>query len=214
MEDIYHHRELQMCNEHPYTLLALCYLSKIYIEQGELRKAEESLVEGVAAGRRSLGEDHLGVLVGCGELTRVFARQGRLDEAKALSLETVRKIKISRGDEHSDFAYGVWKLGELWEKKEEQAKAINAYRIAITAIERRQTANHPLYQIISDRIMRLTETSDSNDPKDRYVANSSTEAKLEIKRFQPTQTWYIEPCPTRILMDRVELLLCSQHPES
>lgn len=63
-----------MGKEHPYTLLALCYLSKIYIEQGELHKAEEALVEGIVAGRRSLGEDHIGVLVGCGELARAYAR--------------------------------------------------------------------------------------------------------------------------------------------
>jgi hypothetical protein len=86
----------------------------------------------------------------------------------------------------------MWKLGELWEKKEVQAKAINAYRIALTATERRLTAKHPLHEIISDRIMCLTENSDSNELKDDYVANSSAEAgidELEIKRLQPTQTW-------------------------
>ncbi|OQD66263.1 hypothetical protein PENDEC_c060G02266 [Penicillium decumbens] len=192
MEDVYNNRKLQMGKEHPYTLLALCYLSKIYIEQGEFHKAEETLVEGIAAGRRSLGEDHLGVLVGCGELARAYARQGRLDEAERLSLETVSKVKISRGNEHPDFAYGMWKLGELWEKKEEQAKAIKAYRTALTAIERRLTAKHPLYKIISDRITCLTENSDSNEPEDDHVANSSAEAgnyELEINRLQPTQPW-------------------------
>jgi ATP/maltotriose-dependent transcriptional regulator MalT len=122
MEDVYNNRKLQMGKEHPYTLLALCYLSKIYIEQGELHKAETTLVEGIAAGTRSLGENHLGVLVGCGELARTFARQGRLEEAERLSLETISKVKISRGDEHPDYAYGMWKLGELWEKKEEQVR--------------------------------------------------------------------------------------------
>lgn len=51
-----------MGKEHAYTILALCYLSKVCIEQGELYKADETLVEGIAAGRRSLGEDHLGVV--------------------------------------------------------------------------------------------------------------------------------------------------------
>lgn len=129
------------------------------------------------------------MLVGCGELARAYARQGRLDEAERLSLETVSKVKISRGDEHPDFAYGMWKLGELWEKKEEQAKAINAYRTATAAIERRLTAKHPLFKIISDRIMCLTENSDSQDD---HVAYSSAEAgndELGINRLQSTQTW-------------------------
>ena len=192
MEDVYHNRKAQMGKEHPYTLLALCYLSKIYIEQGELHKAEETLVEGIAAGRRSLGEDHLGVLVGCGELARAYARQGRLDEAERLSLETVSKVKVSRGDEHPDFAYGMWKLGELWEKKDEQAKAINAYRIALTATERRLTAKHPLNKIISDRIVFLTENANCNEFKDNDVPNGTAKAgidELEIKVLQPTQTW-------------------------
>lgn len=192
MEEVHNGRKLQMGKEHPYTLLALCYLSKIHIEQGELHKAEENLVEGIAAGKRGLGDDHLGVLVGCGELARAYARQGRLDEAERLSLETVSKVKISRGADHPDFAYGMWKLGELWEKKKEQAKAINAYRIALTATERRLTEKHPLYKIISDRILCLSENSDSNELKDDHVADSSAEAgidELEIRRLQPTQTW-------------------------
>jgi hypothetical protein len=59
----------------------------------------------------------------------------------------------------------MWKLGELWEKKEEQAKAINTYRIALTATERRLTAKHPLYKIIYNRIIYLTENPDSNELK-------------------------------------------------
>ncbi|OOQ86901.1 hypothetical protein PEBR_19617 [Penicillium brasilianum] len=165
-----------MGKEHAYTTLALCYLSKIYIEQG----------------RRSLGEDHLGVLVGCGELSRAYARQGRLDEAERLSVETVSKVKASRGEDHPDFAHGMWKLGQLWEKKEEQAKAINAYQIARTAIERRLSSKHPLYEIISDRITCLTENSDRNELKDGHVAESPAEAGIDglvITRLQPTQTW-------------------------
>jgi ATP/maltotriose-dependent transcriptional regulator MalT len=181
-----------MGKEHPYTLLALCYLSKIYIEQGELHKAETTLVEGIAAGRRSLGENHLGVLVGCGELARTFARQGRLEEAERLSLETISKVKISRGDEHPDYAYGMWKLGELWEKKEEQVKAINAYRVALTATERRLTKEHPLYKIISDRIRFLTKDSLADGFRDGDVANGPAKAdiaELKTSPLQPTHTW-------------------------
>ena len=39
----------------------------------------------------------------------------------------------------------------------ERAKAIDAYQIALTATERRLTARHPLYQIISYRIVFVTE---------------------------------------------------------
>lgn len=193
MEDVYKGRKAQMGKEHPYTLWALCYLSKIYIEEGELRKAEQILVEGIAAGRRSLGEDHLGVLVGCGELARALARQGRLDEAEALTLETVEKVKHSRGNEHPDYATGMMKLGQLYEKKEEKAKAIGSYRIALLATKRRLTEKHPLHNIILDRITFLERTcTGAIVPERSDIAKASVTTaidELDIKVLQPTQTW-------------------------
>ncbi|KAJ5583501.1 hypothetical protein N7535_002121 [Penicillium sp. DV-2018c] len=191
MEDVYNRRKAQMGKEHPYTLWALCYLSKIYIEEGELQMAEETLVEGIAAGKRSLGEHHLGVLVGCGELARAYARQGRLDEAEALTLGTVSKVKLSRGEEHPDYATGMWKLGQLWEMKEEQLKAISAYRTALAATEMRLTAKHPLYKIISDRIAFLSHNSHDGELKEADIPNVSATNGVDtlIKPLQPTQTW-------------------------
>lgn len=192
MEEVYHHRKAQMGKEHPYTLWALCYLSKIYIEEGELQKAERNLVEGIAAGRRSLGADHLGLLMGCGELARAYSRQGRLDEAERLSLETVGKVKLIRGSEHPDYAFGMWKLGQLWEKKEEQAKAINAYRTALTAVETRLTTRHPLFKMISDRIVFLTERPHCDECEESAIADvpdTTDIEELKIKPLQITQTW-------------------------
>ena len=107
MEEVYDQRKTQMGKKHPYILLAFCYLCKMYTGHGELTKAENTLLEGIAAGKRRLGEHHLGVLVGSGELARAYARKGRLNEAEELLLETITKIKVSRGDEHPDFAYGT-----------------------------------------------------------------------------------------------------------
>lgn len=74
MEEVYNGRKAQMGKEHPYTLWALCYLTKKYTEAGELQKADDILIEGIAAGKRSLGVNHLGVLMGCGELARTYSR--------------------------------------------------------------------------------------------------------------------------------------------
>lgn len=167
-----------MGKEHPYTLWALCHLSKIYIYEGELANAEITLVEGIAAGKRSGGEDHLGVLMGCGELARVYTRQGRLDEAEALSLRTIEKVRLSRGSEHPDYATGMWRLGHLSEKKQELTKAGNAYRIALEATGKRLTAGHPLYKLISDRIMFLTAGSPWDGCKQGDIANDGKKLAL------------------------------------
>lgn len=192
MEEVYIGRKLKMGKEHPYTLWALCYLAKVYTEEGSPKKAEHILVEGIAAGKRSLGEDHLGVLVGCGELARAYSRQGRLDEAISLTLETVGKVKRFRGHEHPDYATGMRSLGLLWEKKQESIKAINAYRIALQATEKRLTSEHPLYKIISDRIIFLNNNAQCNDCKETAVAEASAaydKEELRIKGLQSTQTW-------------------------
>ncbi|KAJ6178279.1 hypothetical protein N7519_008740 [Penicillium mononematosum] len=191
MEEVYNGRKARMGKEHPYTLWALCYLAKIYTEAGELQKAEDILIEGIAAGKRSLGADHLGVLMGCGELARTYSRQGRLDEAVTLLMSTIDKIKISRGSEHIDYATGMWSLGLLWEKKQEQSKAMDAYQVALEATEKRLTAEHPLYKIISDRMILLTESRHGNDSKESIENDSVTNGveDMQIKPLHATQTW-------------------------
>ena len=70
---------------------------------GYLKEAQEDLeLGGILAGERSLGREHLGVLMGRGQLGRAYARQGRLDDAETLSLETVSLIEKSRGPAHPD----------------------------------------------------------------------------------------------------------------
>ncbi|KAJ6095744.1 hypothetical protein N7486_006490 [Penicillium sp. IBT 16267x] len=192
MEEVYIGRKVQMGKEHPYTLWALCYLAKIYTEEGNPKKAEHILVEGIAAGKRSLGEQHLGVLVGCGELARAYSRQGRLDEAVSLTLETVEKVKRFRGHEHPDYATGMRSLGIIWERKKDNAKAINAYRIALEATEKRLTSDHPLYKIISDRIIFLNNKAQCNEYTEPTVADASAtydREELRIRRLPSTQTW-------------------------
>ncbi|CDM32508.1 hypothetical protein DTO013E5_8888 [Penicillium roqueforti] len=158
---------------------------------GELQKSEDILIEGIAAGKRSLSEDHLGVLMGCRELARTYSRQGRLDEAVKLIITTIEKMKIFQGSEHPDYATVMWSLGKVWEKKQEQAKAINAYQVVLEATEKRLTTEHPLYKIISDRIILLTEGAHSNDYKEATENGSVTNGgeDLRIKRLHNTQTW-------------------------
>lgn len=84
MFKVYEARKFKLGEEHPWTLWALCNLSKINTELGLLQEAENMLVDGIAAGKRNLSDSHLGVLMGCGELARVYTRQGRFDEAEKL----------------------------------------------------------------------------------------------------------------------------------
>jgi hypothetical protein len=83
-------------------------------------------------------------------------------------------------------------LGVLWEKKQDNAKAINAYQIALEATEKRLTSKHPLYKIISDRIIFLNNNAQCNDYKEPAFADASAtydRGELRIKRLQSTQTW-------------------------
>lgn len=56
----------------PWMLWVLAYLARIDVTLGRLAEAEGTLLWGIAAGERSLGPDHLGVLVARGELARVY----------------------------------------------------------------------------------------------------------------------------------------------
>ncbi|KAJ6149079.1 hypothetical protein N7471_000278 [Penicillium samsonianum] len=93
-------------------------------------------------------------------------------------MTTIDKIKISRGSEHPDYATGMWSLGLLWEKKQEQSKAMNAYQVARAS----------LYKIISDRIILLTENG--NNCKEAVQDDSATNGAedMQIKRLHTTQT--------------------------
>lgn len=108
-----------------------------------------------------------------------------------LLISTIDKIKITRGSEHIDYATGMWSLGLLWEIRQEQSKAMDAYQVALEAIEKRLTAEHLLYKIISDRIILLTERSHGNDSKEGMENNSVTNGieDMHIKPLNSTQTW-------------------------
>ncbi|KAK2736911.1 hypothetical protein FQN57_000514 [Myotisia sp. PD_48] len=121
---VYSERSQQLGKEHPWTLWALCYLAKVYVELGLLQEAENILMGGIAAGKRSLPEDHLGILMGCGELARTYARQGLLEESEKLTLDTVSKIKVSRGHAHYDYVFAMWKLGHLYELQKKPDEAL------------------------------------------------------------------------------------------
>jgi hypothetical protein len=72
------------------------------------------------------------------------------------------------------------------------SEAINAYRVALTATERRLTKEHPLYKIISDRIRFLTKDSLADGFRDGDVANGPAKAdiaELKTSPLQPTHTW-------------------------
>lgn len=88
--EVYKERQRQLGREHPWTVLALCYLAKTKIKLGEVDEAEKMILGGIEAGKRSLNSvDHLGVLMGQGELARARARQGwSLDDAVRLIVET------------------------------------------------------------------------------------------------------------------------------
>lgn len=156
MEEVYRKRIEILGKEHPWTLWARLYLAKVYIDIGLLQESEEMLIDGVEAAKRSLGdENHLGILIGRGELSRVYARQGQVDKALELLLPTLDKLERHRGSDHPDYSYGLWKLGQLRELRNEWSEARDAYRLALEAVERRLTADHPRYRIYHDRLLSL-----------------------------------------------------------
>lgn len=84
-----------------------------------LTEAEDMLVGGIAAAKRSLGENHLVVLKGEGELARVYARQGRLDKSLHLSERLIQLLEESHGLGHPDTVYELFKLAQLYKIRSE-----------------------------------------------------------------------------------------------
>jgi tetratricopeptide (TPR) repeat protein len=189
MTKVYEERKRQLGKEHPWTLWALCYLAKINIELGALSEAEEMLTWGIAAGERSLSKDHLGVLMGRGELGRVYARQGKLDIAEKLSVETIDLIEKSRGAAHPDCVYGLWKLTQLYQLKDDKAKAIKTCERALVNADMRIGRSHPLTQKLEDLLRNLQDgASNGLDDKTSHSKEPETQPIRRLK-VHHLRTW-------------------------
>jgi hypothetical protein len=147
------------------------------------------LVDGVAAGKRSLTEDHLGVLMGCGELARVYARQHRFEEAEKLCLNTIQKLEKSRGHEHPDCVYALWKLGQLYELEGKIVKAADVCEIALQRASIRLTKQHPLYKKIECQLLLLRNCESTLTAKQPDSGCKTVEAAYQFKALQNTHTW-------------------------
>ena len=123
MIQAYEERRWQLGKKHPCSLWALCNLAKTKVRLGLVKDAEDMLVGRIAAAKRSVSENHLGVLMGCGELARVHLLQGQFEEAEKLCLDTVRRLEKWRGKEHPDCIYALWKTGTPLPAAEEDWKS-------------------------------------------------------------------------------------------
>ena len=129
----------------------------MYTELRLLQDAEEMLVDGIAAAKRSLNEDHLGVLMGEGELTRVYARQGRFEAAENRLQRLVPRIEQSRGLGHPDTLYALFKLAQVHKMHNKVDKAIEVCTLADERISLKLPAKFPLAQDIRSELRKLHE---------------------------------------------------------
>jgi tetratricopeptide (TPR) repeat protein len=198
MIKVFDHRQAKFGREHPWTLWAHCYLAKVKIEMGLLQEAEKMLVWGIAAGERSLDKRHLGVLMGRGQLARVYAKQGRFDEAESLTLEIIALLEPSRGIAHPDCVYALYKLGMLYDRKQDYPRAIESYGLALERADLRLTREHPLALKVEARRQRDLERLKAASEPSREERNRSTSPSLpipehldqsQLKSFRHQQTW-------------------------
>jgi hypothetical protein len=99
----------------------------------------------LAAATRSLGPDHLGVLIRRGQLAVIYARTGRLAEAERLSTDTAARVERSRGAAHPDCVYALWRLARLHVLRGDRDRAADTcdlglcraaiYGVCVTACE-------------------------------------------------------------------------------
>lgn len=169
MAEVYEQRQQQLGKEHPWTLWALCYLAKVEIEFGELDRSEEMLLWGIEAGKRSLSEGHLGILMGQGELAKVYARQGRLEEAEQLILDTSTKLEVSRGANHPDSIYCSLKLVQLYVIKGEREKALVACRFGLDKVDKSIQRRHPMGRDVEEMFNMLKDPLSSLDDLRRLL---------------------------------------------
>ena len=155
MTRVYDERKVKLGKEHPWTLWALCNLAKVHTELKHFQIAEDMLIPGIEAAKRSLSDDHLGVLMGEGELARVLARQGRLEKAERLTRDLIKHLERSRGLSHPDTIYSLSKMAQLDEQMNEVDKAIEMCQIAAERIDDKLTMQHPLAQKVCLRLERL-----------------------------------------------------------
>lgn len=114
------------------------------------------LVDGIASARRSIGDSHLGTLMGCGALAKVYSRQERYHEAEALTLDIIEKLIKARGEAHPDSVYATWKLARIYELQGKTEDAIRACKIALERVDMRLTKEHPFGAKIETKLLELT----------------------------------------------------------
>ncbi|KAK3935859.1 hypothetical protein QBC46DRAFT_421050 [Diplogelasinospora grovesii] len=158
MTEVFHQRQKQLGKEHPWTLWALCYLARVDTELGLFQEAEDMLDWGIAAGVRSLGDRHLGVLMGRGRLAVVYARTNRLHRAEELTLKTLEVLEATRGTAHPDCVYALWKLARLYVLKGSHTKAAEACQLGLQRADMRITREHPLAKDLED-LLKTVSTS-------------------------------------------------------
>ncbi|KEY74911.1 hypothetical protein S7711_01267 [Stachybotrys chartarum IBT 7711] len=139
---------------------ARLYLMEVYIESNEPKKAETMPDAGIQAGIRSLGKNHVGVLMGRGDLARVYARPGRFEKAEKLSLDIVKAIKATCGADHPDYIYGLWKLAQIYILQGKYEIAKDASKMGLERTGERLTPDHPLTKDL-DNMVRVLEDDES-----------------------------------------------------
>ncbi|PHH91901.1 hypothetical protein CDD83_9844 [Cordyceps sp. RAO-2017] len=149
-------RRARLGDVHVDTPTTKSYLAMALLDLGPVKEAEAHINK---AGKRSLSETHLGVLMGRGELARIYSRQHRNGEAESLCREKLGLMEQSRGISHPDCVYFLLKLAQLYILKADYASATGYAELGLERAGMWLTMAHPM----SAELKRIDPNSSASD---------------------------------------------------
>lgn len=160
IQQVLNDRTATLGKEHPFTLIAMASLGRVYIALEKLDKAEEVVCSGLEIADRNLGKKHIGTLMGRVILGAIYTRQGRFKEAEKTLKATMKgqaAISSKIGENHPDRIGTMIELADCYEKQEKFDDGIAICDQIIEGLRKISYSEHPLQrktQKQKDRMIR------------------------------------------------------------
>ena len=105
-------------------------IGRSYFFCGDFDSALEAFQRLLETQTKSLGPDHLTVIVSQSEVADTFYELGRYDEAEALEKGILAKRKVKLGPSHEDTLQSDFNLGCIYYQKDDFSRALECFQIA------------------------------------------------------------------------------------
>ena len=160
---------------HRYVASALFAASGLYLEMGDLSRAEVLILEAIEIFEVTLGPGHWHVGRGLVDLGGIYQRRNQLDRAEEHYEKGLRILDDALGEQHLFVAYALNDLAHLYVLKGEHFRALTTLKRSVEASRGSLGDEHPTTgKILANLGMVLWNLGDLE------AARSSLEESLEI----------------------------------